>query len=422
MLRATKILMALCSPALVVGCRGEAEGQTVEPAVPFSAAEVAQILTLSPLPAPRPSHSNRFADSAAAAALGQRLFYDARLSKNGAIACATCHDPDKGFSDGRRLAVGLATGKRHTPSLWNVGQGRWFAWDGRVDSLWSQALGPLERADEMGSSRTALWQLVAGDEELRERYESVFGPLPTLSSTALPTHAKPGDAEWERIPADDRAHITKLFVRLGKALEAFERRLVSNDAPFDDFVRGLRTGDAKLLGRMSESAQRGLKTFLGAGQCILCHHGPNFSDGEFHNLGLPGSGGADADVGRYDGVDQLRASAFHGMGEHSDDRSEASNLRLTFVARQLSNLGEFKTPSLRHVAETAPYMHDGRFGTLDEVLGFYRNLEGKAEVGHREEALVPQPWSEQDVADLVAFLRSLTGKPLAPELRGPPAR
>ncbi|MCB9888897.1 MAG: hypothetical protein H6836_04920 [Planctomycetes bacterium] len=249
---------------------------------------------------------------------------------------------------------------------------------------------------EMGWSRDALWRLVLGEPTLRAEYEAVFGAMPATSATAT----------------DD------LLANLGKALEAYERRLISRDAPFDQFARGLQTGDQALVDRLSTAAQRGLRTFVGPGRCTLCHLGPTFTDGEFHNIGLPTPRGADVDVGRYDGVDAVRADPFNGLGVHSDDRSEAANMRLQFVTRKRNNLGEFKTPTLRNVAGSAPYMHDGRFATLEEVVDHYVRMDDTPAVGHREESLQPLRLDAGGRADLVAFLRSLTGPPIDSGLAG----
>lgn len=138
---------------------------------------LAEILDLSPLPATPPSRTNAFADNPEAARFGQHLFYDKRLSANGEISCATCHDPAHGFSDGKPLSEGLQTTTRHANALWNAGHQRWFFWDGRADSLWAQSLGPLQSEAEMGATPLQAWNVVAGDDVLRGLYESLFGPM-----------------------------------------------------------------------------------------------------------------------------------------------------------------------------------------------------------------------------------------------------
>ena len=226
------------------------------------------MLELSPLPDTPSSPTNAFADNPEAARLGQHLFYDKRLSANGGISCATCHDPAHGFSDGKPLSEGLQTTSRHANAIWNGAHQRWFFWDGRADSLWSQSLGPLQSEAEMGGTPLQAWKVVAGDEVLRKLYESIFGAM---------TRAAEPDEEM----------LNRFLANFGKAIEAYERLIVSTDSRFDEFVAALDAGTAPESAGLTEVERRGLKIFVGRGQCILCHSGPNFSDGEFHNIGLP---------------------------------------------------------------------------------------------------------------------------------------
>ena len=168
-------------------------GPPPEPfAHPFEEAAVALILAMGELGDPPPDPTNAVADDPRAARLGQFLFFEQRLSGTGTIACATCHEPGRSWTDGREVAEGLGTLTRHTPSLWNVAYNRWFFWDGRADSLWSQALSPLEHPDEHGGSRLQYAHLVHGDPELRAAYERVFGPLPELEDTErFPPEGRP---------------------------------------------------------------------------------------------------------------------------------------------------------------------------------------------------------------------------------------
>lgn len=399
--------------------------------VEFSSAEARRLLQHTGLGAPPPDPTNAWGDDARAARLGQRLFFDARLSANGELACASCHDPALGFADGKPLAEGLGTAERHAPSLWNAAFQRWYFWDGRVDTLWGQAAQPLENPLEMGSSRTALARLVALDDALRGEYESIFGPLPAqLEAVSLPEHARPvpEDAQhaharaWELLALERRAAVERVAVHAFKALAAYERRLVSARAPFDVFAQGLRDGDAQKLAALSESAQRGAKLFVGRGNCRTCHSGPNFSDGEFHDLGIgPLDGGRARDSGRFGGLERLLAEPFNSASPHSDARDGEKARALASLIVGPQSWGEFKTPSLRNVARTAPYSHQGRFATLDDVLHFYSTLEGMLPAGHHAESiLVPLDLSAGEREDLLAFLRSLTDESLDPALLGPP--
>jgi cytochrome c peroxidase len=376
----------------------------------------------SPLPPPPASPTNRFADDARAAELGQRLFFDPRLSSNGEVSCATCHDPKLGFADRRPLAMGLSRGDRHTPGLWNVAYQRWFFWDGRADSLWAQAVQPLENPVEMGGDRVAVARLLAGDPELREAYTKVFGSLPDTSR--WPEHARPAaeGAEdplgkaWLAMGEDARREANRVTANFGKALEAYERRLLRRESPFDRYV----AGEASAL---SESAERGLVFFMGPGGCRSCHGGPAFTDSEFHNIGIPPlGGGKPTDPARYAGVERVLRDPFNARSEFSDSREGEPVTRLDTLAPDPRNFGEYRTPSLRNVALTPPYMHQGQFATLRDVIRFYSTLEGATQVGHhQEQTLRPLNLSDSEIEDLVAFLESLTGAPPPDELLAPPA-
>ena len=376
-----------------------------------------EILNLSPLPELPPSSTNQYADNQDAALLGQALFFDEGLSINGKVACATCHQADNDWTDGKPLSEGLETVTRNAPTLWNVGHQRWYFWDGRKDSLWSQALGPIEHPFEMGGSRFRTYQLLGGSPSYLEHYERIFGRWPSLDSKLNFEDARPVvedpddkmDQAWQSLSAIDQQKINRVFSNVGKSMEAYQRKLVSNDAPFDQFVQGLRTGNKPDLDVLTVEAVRGLALFVGRGQCILCHSGPNFTDNEFHNIGLDRGNNA-LDQGRYPAVDQVKNDPFNGMGAFSDDPSIEANQSLHYVATKDNNLGEFKTPTLRNVADTAPYMHDGRFSTLQEVVEFYSLLPDTPAIGHREESLQALNLTPAETKDLVAFLKSLSGR------------
>jgi cytochrome c peroxidase len=386
-------------PALALALAAAAAAD--EP-VTFTEIEVKRFLQHSPLPPPPANETNARADDPRAAALGQALFFDPRLSKGGTISCATCHQPEKSFTDGRALSKGAADGRRHTPSLWNVAYNRWLFWDGRADSLWSQALHPIEDPVEMAGSRDAVLAAVSGDRRLRSAYEAVFGPLPAHGAS--------------------RPEVSRAFANLGKAIEAYERRLLSRRAPFDVFVEGFRENDAAKQAALSPAARRGLKLFLGRGNCRTCHTGPTFSDGEFHAIALPPATGV-PDPGRLEGIERVVTDEFGAGGAYSDrtDGPRAQNVRyLSRVAPQAR--GQFKTPTLRNVARTAPYMHDGRLATLPDVLAHYSRLENRPPAGpHQEAILTPLALSREETSDLLAFLDALTDTSLDPALARPPA-
>lgn len=377
---------------LMVGCDRRSSEEAA-----LDDADLSEIFELSPLPAVPASPTNAFADHPEAARLGQHLFFDKRLSANGEISCASCHDPEHGFSDGKPLSEGLQTTTRHANALWNVAHQRWFFWDGRADSLWAQSLQPLQSEAEMGATPAHTLDVVSGDANLQAAYQNLFGPLPENSSA-------------------DTESLNRFLSNLGKTFEAYQRHIISTDAPFDKFVAKLRKGATPESTGLNEAARRGLKLFVGRGNCILCHTGPNFSDGEFHNIGLTKHPDLRKDSGRFEGVRLVKEDPFNGTGLFSDDRSAETNIKLRYIVVKMNNLSEFKTPSLRHVALTAPYMHDGRFATLREVLDHYSELPDDPPLGHREESLVPLKLSGHEKDDLEAFLKTLTGVPLDPAL------
>ncbi len=390
------------------------------------------LLRHSPLPPPPPDPTNRHADDPAAAHLGRFLFFDERLSGNGRVSCATCHDARHEFTDGLTLAEGVGTGRRHTPSLWNVAHHRWLTWDGRADSLWMQALDPLEDPIEMGGNRADVARLVLEDDELRGAYESVFGALPggleeAASSPARPARRGEEDppasvARWASLEPAQRAALDEVFVNLAKAIAAYQRTLLRGDAPFDRFVESLRSGDGDGLAALSPDAQRGMALFFGRANCVLCHSGPNFSDGEFHNNALPTlHGGEPVDAGRYDGAGVVKASPFNAAGRHSDAPDGEAAAAIRSLRRSSEAWGEFRTPSLRNLEGRAPFMHQGQLQDLAAVLEFYSDMAGTTVRGHHQEQfLQPLRLHEREKADLRAFLSALNGAPAAPELLEPP--
>ena len=406
------LLALLCGS--FVACGKPAE----DPNAPWSASELALLRSLTPIPALPPSPGNRFADDPRAAALGHKLFFDKGLSANGAVACATCHNPALFFTDGLPRSKGVGTAARNAPTLLGAPWLPFLFHDGRKDSVWSQALGPLENEVEHGTDRVAVARRIATD--YRTEYEALFGPLPPLSDAArFPAHARPvpfGSAQpehpaWLAMSDADRDAVNRVFAGAGKALEAYERKLVPGPAPFDRYVAALVAGDARGGGFLSPAARRGLRAFVGKAQCVTCHNGPWFTDKGFHNIGLPKAPGqSGVDVGRGFGAQQAKSDPFR-CGTPYSDATQCDELR--FLNPRFEDfLGAFKTPTLRNVARTAPYMHSGQFATLKDVVDFYRTLPGQAQVGHREfilSLLDPQV----EAADLIAFLESLTG-PLPP--------
>lgn len=297
-----------------------------------------------PKPLGKVKHPSNNASTPEKVALGRALFFDPRLSRTAKVSCATCHDPDKGFSNGERFAAGVdgKSGKRNVPSLVNVGHSASLFWDGRAATLEEQALAVLANPAEMDSKPAALADKLDAIESYRKQFDQVFG----------------GKATPERI---------------AKALAAYQRSLTSDDTPFDRYLRGDRRA-------MPEPAVRGMRLFFGEARCSVCHKGPNLSDELFHN------------VGTADGKDDLGRRA---------------------VTKKVKDHGAFRTPQLREVGRTAPFMHNGKFETLAQVVQHY-NFGGVTddENEHRDPELRVLYLSEEEVKDLVAFLaEGLTSRP-----------
>ena len=361
----------------------------------FSEAETRAILRHGPWPAPwTRDPSNRVSGQPQAIELGERLFFEPRLSPSGKVLCATCHAPFRGWQDARARAFGLVEVERNTQSLMNVRYQRWFGWDGAGDSLWAQSVRPMLDLREMGGSQAHAAALVRADAELACQFQKVFGVAP---------------------PASDEA----VLAGIGKALAAFQETLVSGRSPFDEFRDALSRNDLSAMKQYPEPAQRGLRIFVGRGNCSACHFGPAFSNGEFHDTGLPFFIKGGVDPGRHGGIRKLEANPLNLLGPYNDDRSGASAVKTRQVAIEHRNFGEFKTPSLRNVAQTAPYMHNGSLATLADVVRHYSEISPDRLHADGEALIKPLRLSAQESADLVAFLESLSERASALPPRQP---
>jgi cytochrome c peroxidase len=318
------------------------------------------IHAMTPLEALPPDPTNAHADDAAAAALGQKVFSDKLMSPSGTVACSTCHDPSKHYTDGLKQAVGVSVGNRNSPSLLLASHQRWQFWDGRADTLWMQALGPFENPLEFGSSR--LYVVHGVYDRYKAEYEPIFGALPPMSDTSrFPPSGMPGDASWTAMAAADQDAVSRAYTNVGKAVEAFERTLVVKANALDAYAAGDTTA-------LTDAQKDGLRAFFSAG-CAECHWGPRLTDDAFHDTRFPtGRQDGQADRGRIDGISLLLQSAFNAAGSFSDSPGAA---HLAGLSADPSTLGAFKTPPLRGAADTAPYGHGGTLATLADVAQSY---------------------------------------------------
>ncbi|PHQ67595.1 MAG: hypothetical protein COB93_10990 [Sneathiella sp.] len=272
----------------------------------------------------------------------------------------------------------------------NVSQQRWFGWDGANDNLWAQSLRPILTASEMNFTPADVKDLITGDPHLACGFKQAFNQSPAEMSE---------DA---------------LLVLLGKALAAYQETLITGVTAFDAFSAALAAEDATGIAQYPDAAARGLKLFVGEGRCNLCHFGPNFTNGEFGNIGIPyfiekGK----VDKGRFGGIQSLQANPYNLLGAYNDDVGGKTKLRTRHIKRQYSNWGEFKIPSLRNVADTAPYMHNGSLATLADVVDHYSELNEERLHADGEKILRPLNLSELEKADLMAFLKTLSAPLMA---------
>ena len=306
------------------------------------------------------------------AELGKLLFFDRRLSGDGTMSCAVCHIPQEAFADGQPLSGAYPTNKhwRNTPSLLNVGYLDVLFWDGRRDTLEKQSLEPMHAVFEMNLDPDYLVARLAEDPFYRELFRQAFTGEPTQ----------------ERVAA---------------ALTAFERTLTVTDSPFDRFLAGDR-------GALSSAAKRGADIFFGErGGCARCHAGTLLSDQKFHNTGV-----AETEELRTD--PQRRATRAFFLRRLGVDKMERDPGRFA-VTKDPADLGAFRTPPLRQVADTAPYMHNGSLSKLEEVLDFYSR--GGGTDANRSPLLLPLNLTATEKAELLAFLGCLSGT--VPVIRAP---
>ena len=412
----------------------------------FAEHEWELVRELQPLSEPVPaSLFNEYADNDEAARFGHKLFFEldfataikidgpsGKVGETAKVSCASCHDPAAYFAD-RRGTSGLSHGtsytSRNSPSLVNVAYYDWFNWDGRRDSLAAQGGGTLETGTNGASTRLQVAHIIYA--KYKSDYESLFGPLdPALDPDApdasrFPPTGRPKatgapDGPWEMMAAEDRAAVNLIMANIGKSFEAYERRLVSANSPFEQY---LRNQDTKAF---SGAAKRGLKLFIGKAACNECHKGPILSDNEFHNVGVPQAVefyAPDVDDGRYQGLADLLRNSYRTSGIYSAD-PQAGEEKLAEVTKQNESesarahlRGRFRTPGLLHVAETGPYFHNGSARSLREVVEHYSRGGGNVGTfsGELDPKIRPLSLTPDEVDDLVAFLVSLTGDPVAEE-------
>jgi cytochrome c peroxidase len=376
------VLLAALGVAVGACITAAAQSQPAEPAL--SSDEVRRIVALGPWPpAPRRDPGNRVSGDPRAIELGRQLFRDPRMSPVGYIACVTCHQPDRAFTDIKARAHGLADLPRNTPALANLSLQHWYGWGGASDSLWMASIKPILDQREISGNAALVTRLFVREPELAACYRRVFGVSPLQQPQ-------------------------RTVVNVGKALAAFVETLVTSRTPFDDFRDALARGDAQRMDAYPVAALRGLKLFVGRGDCVGCHSGPNFSDGEFHPGVTPTDDTAAAvarslaDDGRLGDARYLKASRFNLQGAYNDDGSHRNARQTRQLAVNAGLAGQFRTPTLRNVAVTGPYFHDGQ---ADDLVDAAQHTQRQASILGTE---APEPLLLGEIDDLVAFLVTLT--------------
>ena len=427
-----------------------------------SAEALTALAELSPetLPTPPADASNRYADDPAAAALGQRLFFDpgfagplldednnggvgtlGRVGDTGKVSCRDCHEPSRAFADvrssRRQVSLGAAWGRRRAPALLDVAHAKLLMWDGRRDAGYNQVLAAIESGVEVNGSRLFLAQQIYA--RYRDDYDAVFKDepiaIPLDDAARFPQldgsttgcrelhldqdgvartadcHGVPGDgAEYDGLAEADKVAVTRIAVNVGKAISAYTRLLACGPSRFDEWMHGKE--DA-----LSEAEQRGAALFVGqrsggrmVSGCNSCHSGPFMSDQQFHNVGMEPVGVGIAasfydreDHGARDGLAGALADPLNVRGMFSD----GDDGRLPDEVAERMN-GSFRTPTLRCVAMRPTFMHNGQIGTLDDLLVFFDN-GGDKEGYHGVNELTPQGFTADERADIVAFLKALNG-------------
>lgn len=367
--------------------------------------EVLRSMSLADLESLPRDPTNRVADDPRAADLGRRLFFDTQLSANGRVACGTCHQPDRAFQDGTALASGVGTTARRTMPIAGTARSPFLFWDGRKDSLWAQALGPLESPVEHGGTRAQYAHVVA--DSYGRDYERIFGALPDLSAvprSAGPVSDREAASAWSALDSTQRDDVTRVFVNVGKAIAAYERRIGFGASRFDAYVAALTSGQPQ-QSILTDDEVAGLRLFIGRANCTQCHNGPLFTSNEFHNTGVPPRAELAIDHGRLSGATAVLSDEFNCRSQWSDAREHCDELEFIVIGEQTLDRA-YKVPSLRNVAERAPYMDAGQFATLAGVLDHY-NRAPTAVAGHSE--LRPLRFKPVELRQLEAFLRTLSG-------------
>ena len=367
-----------------------------------------------------PARGNAHADDFNAALLGFHIFFDSRFSQDLNVRCESCHSVDHGFADNQPVPIaGLGAGVRNAPTVFNAARYATFLWDGRADTLWSQPLFAFENPAEMDFTRLEIVHLL--NKLYAKEYEAAFSALPDFSDLSrFPARGLPGDATYDAMSAEDKETVNLVVANVGKALEAYLRKIATGPSLVDRYLQQLFSepvdqagsagapadGDSAQSAQLSPAQQRGVVVFAGSG-CLECHGGPQLSDNQFHNLGVPASPGQALDLGRSDAaIAILEDSPFNAQGAFFDGPRDGAPSPSPAV------VGGFRTPSLRNLPSSALYGHNGSFPTLGDVVDFHLQGGGNDSAsfaGTLDPLLKPVSLSSEDRDALIEFLTALAG-------------
>lgn len=378
----------LLTPIIFVALMIGGNSHAAEP-VHFTDQDIAIMRSFGPWPVTQKiDKSNRFSGQEDAISLGRDLFFNPIISGGNQISCASCHAPERAFGDDFDRSTGLARVDRNSISLANVRLNRWFGWDGRSDNLWAQSIHPILDSREMGADVAEIQTAILNNDQLLQQYLDVTGEK------------------------DIKENPDIVLVNIAKILAAFQETIVTPPTEFDRFIQRFVTS-GKIDPNYSTQAQRGLKIFIGDANCFVCHFGPNFTNGEFSNNALPHFvDGNRVDAGRYNGILKYRDDPYKKSGQFSDLKEKNAETGLLENVKLLPrNWGEFRVPSLRNISKTAPYMHNGSLATLRDVILHYSTINEDRLHTDGENILKPLGLEEEQITDLIAFLKTLDADP-----------
>lgn len=365
---------------------------------------------LSKLDRNEPDPSNRFSGNPDAVELGKRLFFDVNMSAYGTISCATCHVTDGEFIPNESHRAGFDRKFRPVMPVIGAQYQSFLFWDGRADSLWMQALGPIENPTEHNLTRTeAVAKLTSG---YRDELETILG---ISIDQVQERRASPiGDAEareeWASLKAEEQHVINELYATLGKMIAAFEEQIPIYPSKWDEWVAATIDDPAAYFDIPTDVID-GFNLFTGKGRCATCHTGPLYTDMDFHNTGLPALDGMPPDLGRQASVLGLLTDPFNCTGPFSDvDESGCPELRFMNISAERT-FGTFRTPSLRDVGHRSYLGHAGQIRGIAEMVDHYNQAPAGpygAMLGQGPlTELVPLNLTEDEMAALIAFLEAI---------------